>query len=100
MPSKCCRGCGPHLAEPALQLFALAGMPPVAAGDDLPSLTWAALSKARVALQGGDVLVFAQKIISKAEGRRVDLSTVLASPRAQQLAQQVRKDPRLVELVL
>jgi coenzyme F420-0:L-glutamate ligase/coenzyme F420-1:gamma-L-glutamate ligase len=47
-----------------------------------------------------DVLVFAQKVVSKAEGRRIDLADVIPSTRALELAQTVEKDPRLVELVL
>jgi coenzyme F420-0:L-glutamate ligase/coenzyme F420-1:gamma-L-glutamate ligase len=51
-------------------------------------------------LQLTDVLVFAQKVVSKAEGRRIELSSVTPSAGAHTLAQMVRKDPRLVELVL
>ena len=47
----------------------------------------------------GDILVVAQKSCSKAEGRYVDLATVLPSERAQYLARQVHKDPRLIEVI-
>ena len=60
----------------------------------------AALSRAALDLQIGDVLVYAQKIVSKSEGRRVDLRTVAPSAKAVSLATEVQKDPRLVELVL
>src|ERR1700692_919373 len=51
-------------------------------------------------LRGRDVVVLAQKIVSKAEGRTVDLATVTPSPRAIELAKEVEKDPRIVEVVL
>jgi coenzyme F420-0:L-glutamate ligase/coenzyme F420-1:gamma-L-glutamate ligase len=83
-----------------LQLFGLRGFPRVAAGDDLASQTEAALQGEGIRLIDGDVLVFAQKIVSKAEGRMIDLATVTAGPRALELAAVAAKDPRLVELVL
>jgi coenzyme F420-0:L-glutamate ligase/coenzyme F420-1:gamma-L-glutamate ligase len=81
-------------------LVALPGFPRVAAGDDLAALTVAALTRRELRLQATDVLVFAQKVVSKAEGRRVDLATVTPGGRALELARTVQKDPRLVELVL
>jgi coenzyme F420-0:L-glutamate ligase/coenzyme F420-1:gamma-L-glutamate ligase len=51
-------------------------------------------------LRDRDVLVIAQKIVSKAEGRSIDLATVIPSPRAVELAAEVGKDPRLVEVIL
>ena len=69
-------------------------------GDDLPGLTLAALQRAGISLQDGDILVFAQKVISKAEGRMIDLTTVTPSPRARELAGETGKDPRLLEMVL
>lgn len=83
-----------------LRLIALPDFPQVGSGDDLAALTTAALERASLTLQAGDVLVFAQKVISKAEGRRVDLATVSPSKEALKVAQTVQKDPRLVELVL
>jgi coenzyme F420-0:L-glutamate ligase/coenzyme F420-1:gamma-L-glutamate ligase len=83
-----------------LLLIALPDFPQVARGDDLALLSVQALARAGLQLRRDDVLVFAQKIISKAEGRRVDLADVLPSTRALELSQTVRKDPRLVELVL
>jgi coenzyme F420-0:L-glutamate ligase/coenzyme F420-1:gamma-L-glutamate ligase len=83
-----------------LRLIALRGFPQVAAGDDLAALTVDALTRADLHPQPTDVLVFAQKIVSKAEGRRVDLTTVTPSESARELARTVQKDPRLVELVL
>src|ERR1700736_1637490 len=83
-----------------LRLIALPDFPQVASGDDLAALTAAALARGGLQLYADDVLVFAQKVISKAEGRRIDLATVVPSPRALEVAQTVQKDPRLVELVL
>src|SRR5580658_2610631 len=63
-------------------------------------MTQAALARGELRLCAGDTLVFAQKIISKAEGRRIELRTVTPGARALELAKTVQKDPRLVELVL
>jgi coenzyme F420-0:L-glutamate ligase/coenzyme F420-1:gamma-L-glutamate ligase len=76
---------------------ALPGIPEVAPGDDLASLL---ASAAPADLSGGDVLVVAQKVVSKAEGRIVRLAEVTPSVRAVQLASTVAKDPRAVEVVL
>jgi len=59
-----------------------------------------ALHHANLSLESGDILVLAQKIISKAEGRIVDLGTITPSADAQELAEQTHKDPRVVELIL
>ncbi len=83
-----------------LELLALPGLPMVRAGDDLASLIEAGLARAGLALRGDDVLVLAQKIVSKAEGRSVALATVTPSAEARALAERVQKDPRFVELVL
>lgn len=83
-----------------LQLWALPGMPMVRRGDDLAGLISAALERAALAPCAGDVLVVAQKIVSKAEDRSVDLATIEPSPRAVALAAEVGKDPRIVEVVL
>jgi coenzyme F420-0:L-glutamate ligase / coenzyme F420-1:gamma-L-glutamate ligase len=83
-----------------LELIALPGIPAVGPGDDLVALTHAALEQSHLRLEDGDVLVYAQKIISKAEDRRVDLATVQAGARALVLAAQTGKDPRLIELIL
>lgn len=83
-----------------LTLTALPGIPLIRPGDDLPAILAAALSRAGIRLEDGDVLVLAQKIVSKAEGRLINLTQVTPSPRAVDLAGQVEKDPRFVELVL
>lgn len=79
---------------------ALQGIPQVQPGDDLAAIVVDGLQRNALAVATGDVLVVAQKIVSKAEGRSVDLATVTPSARARELAQTVNKDPRLVELVL
>jgi coenzyme F420-0:L-glutamate ligase/coenzyme F420-1:gamma-L-glutamate ligase len=83
-----------------LRLVALPGVPLVNPGDDLAQLTVSALSAAALQLRSDDILVFAQKVVSKAEGRRVDLKTVIPGAQALDLARTVQKDPRLVELIL
>lgn len=83
-----------------LELIALGGFPLVQPGDDLVELLTAALAANFLALEEGDVLVIAQKIVSKAEGRYVRLAEVEPSARALALAQEAHKDPRLVELIL
>jgi coenzyme F420-0:L-glutamate ligase / coenzyme F420-1:gamma-L-glutamate ligase len=69
-------------------------------GDDLAGLLIFACEQGGLAPLEGDVIVVAQKIVSKAEGRYVDLADVRASAQAQKLAVQVEKDPRLVEVIL
>jgi coenzyme F420-0:L-glutamate ligase / coenzyme F420-1:gamma-L-glutamate ligase len=83
-----------------LELFALPGLPMVRAGDDLPALILAGLDRAGQTLRDRDVVVIAQKIVSKAEGRTVDLAGVVPSAEAVALAAQVGKDPRIVQVVL
>jgi coenzyme F420-0:L-glutamate ligase/coenzyme F420-1:gamma-L-glutamate ligase len=83
-----------------LTLTALSGIPLIRQGDDLADIVVRALQGNEVSLEEKDILVFAQKIVSKAEGRRINLTTVTPSARAIELAAQTEKDPRLVELIL
>lgn len=88
-----------------LSLTAIPGVPLIHPGDDLPEIIWQAICEAQArgespTLQDGDILVLAQKIVSKAEGHLVHLSRVQPSPRAIELATISGKDPRLVELIL
>lgn len=69
-------------------------------GDDLAAILAAAVRGDGVGLHDGDILVVAQKIVSKAEGRYVDLETVIPSEKAKALAQRCSKDPRHVETIL
>ena len=86
--------------SPELRLTALPGFPMVRPGDDLFAQIRQSLEEAGLALADGDLLVIAQKVVSKAEGRYADLKAVVAGERAQALAEEVDKDPRLVELIL
>jgi coenzyme F420-0:L-glutamate ligase/coenzyme F420-1:gamma-L-glutamate ligase len=83
-----------------LTLLALGGVPMIEAGADLAGVVLTALESAGHSLTDGDVIVLAQKIISKAEGRLIDLATVTPSTQANDIARRVDKDPRLVELIL
>jgi coenzyme F420-0:L-glutamate ligase / coenzyme F420-1:gamma-L-glutamate ligase len=84
----------------SLQLTALERFPRVEPGDDLVQLIHDALVDNGLALCEGDVLVVAQKIVSKAEGRYVSLAEVTPGPQALELAERADKDPRQVELIL
>jgi coenzyme F420-0:L-glutamate ligase/coenzyme F420-1:gamma-L-glutamate ligase len=84
----------------SLEVIALKGLPLIRPGDDLVELIASAFRRNGVAPRPGDVLVVAQKIVSKAEGRVVDLATIEPSPKARALAAEVDKDPRLVEVIL
>lgn len=84
----------------AVSFLALRGLPEIRAGDDLAALIRAALRESGLQLKSKDLLVVAQKIVSKAEGRLVRLADVAPSAEAQALALTVQKDPRFVELVL
>jgi coenzyme F420-0:L-glutamate ligase/coenzyme F420-1:gamma-L-glutamate ligase len=83
-----------------LTLHALSGVPLVKQGDDLAEIILLALDRAGLRLDDGDIIAIAQKIVSKAEGRLINLDTVTASPRAHELAVEADKDPRLMELIL
>src|SRR5881392_425397 len=84
----------------AIELLAVPGIPRIAKDDDLVALIGEGLTRGGIVPRGGDVFVLAQKIVSKAEGRMVDLATVEPSTEAIELADRVQKDPRLVELIL
>lgn len=84
----------------AVSFTALEGIPDVAVGADLGGLLVQALDANRLQPLERDVLVVAQKIVSKADGRYLDLDDVTPSPRALELARATGKDPRVVEVVL
>ncbi|MGW7006136.1 coenzyme F420-0:L-glutamate ligase [Streptomyces sp. NPDC054933] len=83
-----------------MTLRALPGIPRIESGDDLGQIIVKALADDGHELTPGDVLVIAQKIVSKAEGRVVTLSTVNPTHRAQRLADRTGRDPRLCQLYL
>lgn len=87
-------------AAPSLSIHALSGVPLIAEGDDLAAVILNALDASDQVLRDGDIIVLAQKIISKAEGRAVALSGVKPSFAAQDLSARCDKDARLVELIL
>jgi coenzyme F420-0:L-glutamate ligase/coenzyme F420-1:gamma-L-glutamate ligase len=91
---------GKSAAAGELRLFSLPGIPEIRPGDDLVKVISAAARRAAIHFGNGDVLVIAQKIISKAEGALVDLASVTPSPQALTFAEQLKKDPRAVEIVL
>ena len=84
----------------SLTLTPLPGMPLVVPGDDLAQIILEALERAGIDLVDGDVIVVAQKIVSKSEGREVELKEIKPSAEARGLAGRAAKDPRLVELIL
>ena len=84
----------------AVELLAVPGIPRVAKDDDLVALIDEGLARGGILPRSGDVFVLTQKIVSKAEGRMVDLATVRPSTAAIELGGKVQKDPRLVELIL
>ncbi|HEX7621245.1 MAG TPA: coenzyme F420-0:L-glutamate ligase [Anaerolineales bacterium] len=75
-------------------------MPLVCPGDNLVDLLLVSMQTARITLEDGDILVVAQKIVSKAEGRLVNLATITPTKEAVELAKRSEKDPRLVEVIL
>jgi coenzyme F420-0:L-glutamate ligase/coenzyme F420-1:gamma-L-glutamate ligase len=87
-------GLGPIALMPVL------GLPEIREGNDLARLIVEAARRERIAFQSGDILVVAQKVVSKAEGRTARLSTVEPSEQASQLAAKGGRDPRLVEVIL
>ena len=84
----------------ALRLTPVPGLPMIQAGDDLAALVVQAMQRADLKLEGGDVVCVAQKIVSKAEGRQVNLDDVKPSAQAISLSAETDKDPRLVQLIL
>ncbi len=84
----------------AVEILAIPGIPLVRKDDDLVALIGEGLAHGGIVPRGGDVFVLAQKIVSKAEGRMVDLASVEPSREAIELADKTQKDPRLVEVIL
>jgi len=83
-----------------LTLTPLHHIPLIKPGDNLAGIILDALAQTGLQLENGDILVLAQKIVSKAEDRLVNLATIHASPAALELAAKTGKDPRLAELIL
>jgi coenzyme F420-0:L-glutamate ligase / coenzyme F420-1:gamma-L-glutamate ligase len=87
-------------ARQSIELLVVPGLPEIRKGDDLSRCIVEAMSRARMELEDGDVLAVAQKVVSKAEGRLVRLSSLKPSEKAVALAAKLQKDPRLVEVIL
>jgi len=84
----------------SLTLTPLQNIPLIRRADNLADIILKALNETNIQPKDGDILVIAQKIISKAEGRMVNLATVSPSQRATELAEQTQKDTRIIELIL
>lgn len=84
----------------SMHLFAVPGLPSIQPGDDVAALIADHLAAASESLQPDDILVIAQKIVSKAEGRLVRLADVQATVQAEEIAATVGKEPRVVQVVL
>ncbi len=87
-------------ASRSVEVFPIRGIPEVQPGDDLCAILAAAVRKQGLRWESGDVLVLAQKIVSKSEGAVVDLSRIAPSPAAQTLAEKLGRDARFFEVVL
>jgi coenzyme F420-0:L-glutamate ligase / coenzyme F420-1:gamma-L-glutamate ligase len=83
-----------------LNLTPLPGIPLIKSGDNLIQVILQSLAQAEIDLVDGDILVLAQKIVSKSEGRWMNLAQVQPSERAKDLANEIEKDARLIELIL
>ena len=84
----------------SFEILPIEGLPLFHQGDDIADILLRHLQEGNQTLANGDILAIAQKVISKAEGRLVDLRDVKPSPAAVELATEVDKDPRIVELIL
>jgi len=88
------------MSDPVVELVGLPQLPEVQPGDDLTAFIGDAIETWGQGLRPDDVLVVTQKVVSKAEGRLVDLRTVEPSAWALDIAAQWNKDPRQIEVVL
>lgn len=88
------------VASGRLEIIGIDGLPEIRAGDDLTRLFLEALEAKNLQLENGDAIVFTSKIISKSEGRVVDLASVHVSSEAQRIAEEIDKEPQIVQLIL
>ncbi len=86
--------------SPKLELIPVTGIPEIKQGDNLSKIILDALKSQGLALEVKDIIVIAQKIVSKAEGKVVDLNEVEPTPFAEKLGEELLKDPRMVEVIL
>ena len=85
---------------PRYEVIGIEGLPEIGAGQDLAQLIAGAARAQQTPLAAGDLLVVSQKIVSKTEGRIVRLGDVTPSPESRRLAEEIERDPRLVEVIL
>ena len=83
-----------------LELFAITPFPIVAAGDNLHEALREGIAASRLVVEDGDILILTHKLISRAQGRVVQLDSVVPSAEALRVAQKTNRDPRLVEVIL
>ncbi|MDP2937079.1 MAG: coenzyme F420-0:L-glutamate ligase, partial [Dehalococcoidia bacterium] len=83
-----------------IEIVALPGIPAIRQGDDLARTIWQSLGEAGLAMENGDILVVAQKTVSKAEGKVLALDSIQPSDEARKLAKTVGKEDRLVEVIM
>ena len=83
-----------------ISLIPIKGIPEIQPNDDLAAIIDNATTESGLTIEQGDILVVAQKIISKAENRITDLNDITPSPYAHMLSKEVSKDPRLIEVIL
>ena len=87
-------------ASPSLRLFPILGFPEIRRDDDLAKFIADLAHRAGIRFEDGDVLIIAQKIVSKAEGSVVRLAAVKPSAKALSIARRMKKDPRAIEVIL
>ena len=88
------------MGTPQLSLFTVPGIPLIKPGDDLAAIMLTALAAADLTLTAGDVIVIAQKLVSKAENRIVSLNSVTPSQEAIDMANACEKEPAIAQLIL
>lgn len=88
------------MGNPDIRLIPIKGIPEIKEGDDLSTIIYETLDRQDIELQQKDILVIAQKVVSKAEGKIVNLDEVKPSAFAEKLGRELLKDPRVVEVIL
>jgi coenzyme F420-0:L-glutamate ligase/coenzyme F420-1:gamma-L-glutamate ligase len=83
-----------------LSLTPLQNIPLIRQNDNLADILLKSLQETNIKLQDDDIIVIAQKVVSKSEGRLINIASVIPSERALELAEKSKKDPRIVELML
>ena len=90
----------PHGSKMTLRIIPIEGVPDIQPSMDLSEHLREALEISGLQVEPLDILAVTQKVVSKAEGRIVDLRTIEASALSVSVARQTRKDPRLIEVIL